>query len=119
VLTQAGLGPALVSLAEESPIPMEVEVSLPTDVVATSEDATYRVVVEALADARNRDASYVVVRVEVEGGELVVEIEDDGSPVAQPPVRVADRVGAAGGILTFDARSDGTGSVMRAVLPCA
>jgi len=119
VLTQAGLGPALASLAEESAIPLEVNVNLPTDVVSACGEATYRVVVEALADARNRGASYVAVRVEADGNDLLTETEDDGSRATQPPVRVTDRVGAAGGTVTGGPRPDGNGCVMRVVMPCA
>jgi signal transduction histidine kinase len=79
ILTEAGLGPALESLAQRSSVPARVasvpDGRLPAPVEATA----YFVVSEALANvAKHAQASSVIVASWVLGGRLVVEVADDG-----------------------------------------
>ena len=112
ILTEAGLGPALVSLAEASPFPIEigglVEERYPSSVEATA----YQVVAEAIDDAAQRGGTHAIVGVTRERDWLVVSVEDDGGTRTSEPIRLADRVGAVGGRLDVGAAS------LRADIPC-
>jgi signal transduction histidine kinase len=105
ILTEAGLGPALWTLADGAPVPVEVgevpEERLPEPV----ERAGYAVVAAAIEEGSGHLA--VTVRRERED----VTITVDG--VRSLPVRIADRVGALGGRVALE---DGA---LRAVIPCA
>jgi signal transduction histidine kinase len=113
VLTEAGLGPALASLADAAPLPLEI---LGTDhrryppAVGTT---AYFVVVEAVDDAARRDADHAAVSVVHNDGRLAVTIEDGGSDRTSPIVALADRVGALGGSLVVEP------TTLRAEIPCA
>ncbi|MGN9845489.1 sensor histidine kinase [Nonomuraea sp. H19] len=93
ILHEAGLGPALWSLADQAPVPVEVG-DVPGERLApAAEQAVYLLVKHAS---------------EVAGGPLSVAVlEEDGTPSLRidgrvPPVpgHLADRVGALGGRLT-------------------
>ncbi len=113
ILTEAGLAPALATLADTGPIPVELgniaDERYPTSV----ETAAYVTVVEAVADASQRGAGYVIVRVQQDDGRLVVDVEDDGSERVSRLTHVTDRVGALGGEVSIEPRT------LRAELPCA
>ena len=112
ILTEAGLGMALGSLAEHAPLPVELG-GLPGERFAPAVERTaYYAVDETLRDAHARGASFASVHAERSGGMLVVMIEDDGRGSESPLVRVADRVGALDG--TAELR-DG---LIRVELPC-
>jgi signal transduction histidine kinase len=107
VLNERGLGGALRSLAERSPVPVELVVPdgrVPGQIAA----ATYFVCAEALANvAKYASASRVTVSVTRADGALLVEIEDDG--VGGADLRrgtglrgLADRVEALGGSLNLE-----------------
>ena len=119
VLSQAGLAAALASLADETPIPMTVVVGdldrLPDDV----ESSAYLVIAEALSAAVQRGAGDFVVRLSLNGPRLLIEIEDDAPPPEAPPIRLVDRIGAAGGGLELISRPPAGGTLLRAALPCA
>ena len=105
ILSEAGLGPALRTLADAAPLPVDVgevpEERLPDPV----ERAAYAVVFAAIEAA----ADHVAVTVRRQGGTITVVVAGVESA---PPVRIADRVGALGGRLSVD---DGS---LRAVIPC-
>jgi signal transduction histidine kinase len=96
VLAAAGLGPALRTLAEGAPIPVDVagaDDRYPDPI----ETAAYLAVSEGVDDALGRSAHRAVVAVAHEDGRLVVTVEDDGSDRAAPMLAIIDRVGALGG----------------------
>jgi signal transduction histidine kinase len=105
ILAEAGLGPAIRSLAERSAVPVRVTASderSPTRV----ETAAYYVVAEALTNVvRYAAASEATVSVERSDGVLLVRVADDGVGGADPErgsgLRgLEDRVAAVGGTLT-------------------
>ncbi len=123
LLTDAGLGPALCSLAERCPVPVVVG-RVPdrrwTDAV---EQTCYFVVSEALANAaKHAGAGQVVVEVREDRGGLRVQVSDDGAGGADPDGSglrgLADRVAALGGELSVRSPR-GSGTRVIATVPCA
>jgi PAS domain S-box-containing protein len=122
VLTERGLGPALQSLADRVPLP--VELVLPTDerLPKRVEAAAYYVVSEALANvAKYAHASAVTVTVARDNGLAVVEVADDGVGGAEPQrgsgLRgLTDRIEALDGTLVVDSRP-GQGTRIHAEIP--
>ncbi len=112
ILAEAGLGPALATLAEAAPVPVEIGAMDGPRYPAQVEATVYRVVAEAVDDAARRDASHVVVDSHRDNGQLVVEIEDDGSWRTTSMAHLADRVGAIGGSLAVGP------AWLRAEIPC-
>jgi signal transduction histidine kinase len=79
VLTDRGLDAAVSALAARSPIPVEVNISLPSRPPATVESAAYFVIAEALTNAaKHSGASLVQVDSRVNDGVLRIEVRDDG-----------------------------------------
>ena len=79
VLTDRGLDAAVSALAARSPIPVEVNISLPSRPPATLESAAYFVIAEALTNAaKHSGASLVHIDGRVTGEVLRVEVRDDG-----------------------------------------
>jgi signal transduction histidine kinase len=123
VLTERGLGPALATLADRAPLPVEVD-GLPVQrFPGQVEAAAYYVVSEALANvAKYADASSVTVKVAREDGRAVVEVADDGVGGANPRrgsglYGLTDRVEALDGHLRIQS-PPGEGTVIRAEIPC-
>ena len=123
VLVEDGLGAAVESLADRSPVP--VSLSAPDTRFAPELEATaYFVVAEALTNvAKYAQATRVRVDIDRRDGVLVVEVVDDGVGGADPDrgsgIRgLDDRVAAAGGRLTVTSRP-GEGTTIRADIPCA
>ena len=124
VLTDRGLGPALESLADRTPIPVELE-RLPADRLPPPvEAAAFYVVSEALANVtKYAEASSVSVSVAQEDGYAVVEVSDDGVGGADPHVGsglrgLSDRVAALEGRLAI-VSPPGAGTRIRAEIPCS
>jgi signal transduction histidine kinase len=113
ILRESGLGPAIRSLVARCPTPTTLELTLDGRLPRQVEATAYFVVAEALANVtKHAAASHVAVRVRTAGGQLVVEVEDDGRGGANAAggsgLRgLADRVAAAGG--RFDLLSGATG----------
>jgi signal transduction histidine kinase len=123
VLTDRGLGPALESLADRTPVPVEFE-QLPADRLPPPvEAAAFYVVSEALANvAKYAEASSVSVSVAQEDGYAVVEVADNGVGGADPTggsgLRgLSDRVAALEGRLAI-VSPPGAGTRIRAEIPC-
>jgi signal transduction histidine kinase len=126
LLTDAGLGPALTSLADRCPVPTVVTVgtAVPAGRLADAVARTcYFVVFEALRNVAVHSfatRAEIVVR-ELEGQVRVV-VSDDGVGGADangPGLRgLADRVAAHGGVLRVRSEPGG-GTRVRAELPCA
>jgi signal transduction histidine kinase len=79
VLTDRGLDAAISAVAARSPIPVEVNISLPSRPPAAVESAAYFVIAEALTNAaKHSGASLVRVDARAVGDTLRIEILDDG-----------------------------------------
>jgi signal transduction histidine kinase len=112
ILADAGLTPALGTLADEAPLPVELGVVTPERFSPPVEAAAYRAVAEAIDDAAGRGATFVSVDVNREGERLLVTVEDDGSDRSSPLIHLADRIGALGGSLEVGQ------TTLRAAIPC-
>jgi signal transduction histidine kinase len=123
VLTERGLGPALQSLCDRAPLPVELE-SLPDERLPKRvEAAAYYVVSEALANiAKYAHATGASVSVVQGNGTAVVEVADDGIGGADPDggsgLRgLTDRIDALDGHLHIVSPAGG-GTRIRAEIPC-
>jgi signal transduction histidine kinase len=121
VLGERGLAVALEGLAARSPVPVELRV--PRERAAPAvEAAIYFTVAEALTNiAKYAQASFARIGVDVEGGELIAEVMDDGiGGAAATPTSglggLTDRLEALGGTLTVDSPA-GDGTLIRACVP--
>jgi signal transduction histidine kinase len=123
VLTDRGLEAAVVAVAERSPIPVELELDLPSRLPDATESAAYFVVCEALANvAKHSRARHAGVGAWQAGDALTVEVRDDGVGGASPGAGgglngLADRVAALGGIVQLSSPPGGP-SVLRVRIPC-
>jgi signal transduction histidine kinase len=112
ILTEAGLAPALATLADEAPLPVELGALPPERFPAAIERTAYLVIDEAIADAAGRGATWLGVRIRRDADRLVVAAEDDGTPRGGRLLHLADRVGAFGG--SFEVAD----TELRAEIPC-
>jgi signal transduction histidine kinase len=113
ILTEAGLGPALETLADEARLPVEIVGSRLDRYPPLVETAAYVVVAEALDDAAQRAATYAGVSIGGDDGQLAISVKDDGFARTSAMANVADRVGALGGRLDLEVNE------LRAEIPCA
>jgi signal transduction histidine kinase len=124
ILTERGLGPALVELTYRGGTPVELALGLEERLPEQVEAAAYYVVSESLANAaKHADATAVKVRVGRENGRAIVEIADDGVGGADGQrgsgLRgLRDRVEALGGRFAL-VSPPGRGTIIRAEIPCA
>jgi PAS domain S-box-containing protein len=122
VLTDRGLGPALESLADRTPLPVTLEQVPQERLPAPVEAAAFYVVSEALANVtKYADASEVNVRIATEDGLAIVEVSDDGVGGADPKAGsglrgLSDRVAALEGRLAI-VSTPGAGTRIRAEIP--
>jgi len=122
VLSDRGLEPALHSLANRAPFPVEISGVPPLRLDEGVEAAVYYVVSESLTNAaKHADASEARVAISTTNEEVVVEISDNGSGGATidrgSGLRgLADRIEALGGRLDLKSPPAG-GTVVRAALP--
>jgi signal transduction histidine kinase len=113
ILNEAGLAPALATLADDAQLPVElgdIESGRQPPAVETT---TYVIVAEAIDDAARRRATFLSAHVHHEGDRLVTTVEDDGTPRSGGLLHLDDRVGALGGVLEIGA------TTLRAEIPCA
>jgi len=113
ILAGAGLMPALATLADAAPLPVEILTEAEGRHPAVVETCAYVLVAEALDDAAGRDARHATVSVVQDSGRLVVTVQDDGTDRTSSMVQLADRVGALDGQLAVEPTR------LRAELPCA
>jgi signal transduction histidine kinase len=113
ILAEAGLEPALETLADGASLPVEIRGAAEGRYPAPVEMAAYVLVTEALEDAASRGATRVSVDAVREDGRLLVTVEDDGTDRTASIESAADRIGAVGG--TLDVRP----TRLRANIPCA
>ena len=125
ILTQAGLVPAIGSLTERCPIPVEVIGELGDVRLAPPlEAALYFVVSEAITNAvKHSRARHVCVSIGRRSELAIVEVSDDGVGGAQLSLGsglrgLTDRVAAVGGRLMVKSDQAG-GTIVHAEVPCA
>jgi signal transduction histidine kinase len=122
VLSDHGLGPALRSLANRTPFPVEVVGAPPERLDEGVEAAIYYVAAESLTNAvKHADASEARVEIATTDAAITVAIRDNGTGSATMEggsgLRgLADRVEALGGDFDLESPSGG-GTVVRATLP--
>jgi signal transduction histidine kinase len=123
ILTEEGLGPALESLAERSPVPVTAAISLDRRLPPAVEATAYFTVSESLTNvAKYAEASSVRVTVmDDDDDRLIVEIADDGVGGADVSKGsglsgLTDRLAALGGDLSVVSPS-GEGTTIRATIP--
>jgi signal transduction histidine kinase len=123
ILSEEGLDAAIQSLAERSPVPVEIAGQAGRPLPQPVEAASYYVVSEALANvAKYAEASMVKVTVNRCERGLRVEVADDGlgGAVARPGSGLeglGDRVAALDGRLVLDS-PPGQGTRVTAEIPC-
>ena len=122
LLTERGLGPALQSVADRAPLPVELDVQLHDRLTPAHEAALYFTACEALANVtKYAGATAASIRAWREEGRIVIEIADDGVGGAEPSrgsgLRgLTDRLEAVGGQLDV-ASAVGRGTTVTAALP--
>jgi signal transduction histidine kinase len=122
ILTDAGLGAAVESLALRAPLPVHAQVDLPERLPRPIESTLYFVIAEGLANvARHAGATRATVRISLTPGNVRAEVADDGRGGAAAErgsgiQGLADRVGALGGTLRVDSLP-GSGTTLSADLP--
>ena len=122
-LTDLGLAGAVRELADAAPVAVTVHADIESALPEIVDTTAYFVVSEALSNvARHAGATRAEVRLSRVGGDLVVEVSDDGRGGADPArgtglTGLADRVAAADGRLLLASPSGGP-TVVRVELPC-
>jgi len=122
VLTQDGLEPALANLADRSPIPVRLRVSVAGRQSAEVEATVYFLISEGVTNAaRHSGASLVEVVAKRDRDGLRVEVADDGvggaDPVAGSGLQgLSDRLSALGARLEVESPLGG-GNRLRTVIP--
>ncbi|HET8971095.1 MAG TPA: ATP-binding protein, partial [Candidatus Nanopelagicales bacterium] len=120
VLTQDGLEAALANMADRSPVPVRLQVSLDRRLPAEVEATAYFVVSEALTNAaRHAKAEVVDVTVSLDHRNLAVEVTDNGVGGADASAGsglqgLADRLAALGASLEVVSQP-GRGTTVRTV----
>jgi signal transduction histidine kinase len=122
ILTDRGLEAAIAALVSRSPIPVRLEVDVPTRPSAPIETAAYFTVSEALANAiKHSQASAVEIKIREAHDVLVTEISDDGRGGADPDggglKGLRQRIEALDGTMRVTS-PDGGPTTVRAVMPC-
>jgi len=122
VLADRGIGAALETLADRSPLTTTVSVDLLERPPAPVETAAYFVAAEAMANAaKHSGAGRIDISVGRNDGRLEVEIRDDGSGGADATgsglAGLRRRVEALDGTLTVQSPKGGP-TTIRAELPC-
>jgi signal transduction histidine kinase len=125
ILTQAGLMPAVQSLAERSPIPVDVKGDVgDTRLAPQLEAALYFVAAEAITNAaKHSHGKRLRVQIGRSRGVATIEISDDGVGGAEMSggsglFGLTDRVAALGGRLVVKS-APGSGTTIKAEVPCA
>ena len=123
VLADRGIGAALATLADRSPVPTTVSADLDARPSAAVETAAYFVAAEALANAaKHSGAGRIEISVTRHEDLLDVEITDDGTGGADAEgsglTGLRRRVEALDGTLTIVSPAGGP-TTIRAELPCA
>jgi signal transduction histidine kinase len=124
VLADRGLCHAVQALALDTPLPTELDITLPGRPPAPVESACYFAVAEALANAvRHSGARRVHIRMQHAQGMLRIEVTDDGAGGADPArgtglAGIERRLGTFDGILAVSSPPGGPTMIVMEV-PCA
>ncbi|WP_264295968.1 GAF domain-containing sensor histidine kinase [Mycolicibacterium baixiangningiae] len=124
VLSDAGLGPALRSLASRSALPLRVRVDVPARLASPVEVGAYYVVAESLTNAiKHARATHAEVTATLANDVLCVSVADDGvggavGRVGSGLIGLQDRVEALGGRLLIDSPL-GAGTRIHCEIPTA
>jgi signal transduction histidine kinase len=122
ILSRGGLGPAIKTLARRSPIPVDLDLDLNSELPESVEVAAYYVIAEALTNtAKYAKASEATVRAVTRDGVLHLTITDDGIGGASPGrgsglIGLKDRVDALSGSLAVSSPAS-RGTTVTAVIP--
>ncbi|MEV7330537.1 histidine kinase [Micromonospora sp. NPDC093244] len=122
-LTDLGLAGAVRELADAATVAVTVHADIDGELPEIVETTAYFVVSEALGNvARHAGATRADVRLTRDGGDLVVEVSDDGRGGADPArgtglTGLADRVAAVDGRLLLSSPPGGP-TLVRVELPC-
>jgi signal transduction histidine kinase len=122
ILTDRGLAFALDALLSRAPLPVAQEIDLPERPPPSVETVGYYVVTEALTNVlKYAKASRATARAYYDGGDVVVELQDDGVGGADESrgsglQGLRDRVAALDGELTVIS-PPGAGTLVRARVP--
>jgi signal transduction histidine kinase len=123
VLTDRGLDAALSAIITRCPVPVTLDVDVPTRPPASVESAAYFVVAEGLTNvAKHAQATRVDLSIVLQNNRLVIHIRDDGLGGADALQGsglsgLADRVSALGGWMRVLSPIGGPTSVM-VEIPC-
>jgi signal transduction histidine kinase len=123
VLSSHGLGVALESLGARAAVPVRLDLDLDGRVPEAVEVAVYYVVSEALTNmGKHAQASSGSVSVQCSGGQMILDVSDDGVGGADPSTGsglsgLADRVEALGGEFSVISPPAG-GTKILAEIPC-
>jgi signal transduction histidine kinase len=124
ILTEEGLGAAVESLADRSPVPVRVTIDHDERLPAPVEATAYFVVAEALTNvSKYAGASSAAVAIARSNGSLLVDVTDDGAGGAtigagSGLLGLEDRVAALGGTIAIESPV-GEGTRLHAEIPCA
>ena len=124
ILTEAGLRPAISTLARRSTVPVHVRIDVDGRLPLPTEVTAYYVVAEALTNvARSARASRVQVDVRRDADGVAIRVRDDGVGGADPRAGsgitgLEDRVRALNGRFRLDSPA-GRGTDLEVWLPCA
>jgi signal transduction histidine kinase len=122
ILSEAGLGPAVKSLARRAALPVRLDLQVAGRLPEPVEAAAYYLISEALANAaKHARASAAHVEVRIDNGSLRLRVRDDGAGGADPAkgsgiMGLRDRVEALGGSMML-ASPPGEGTSVLAALP--
>jgi signal transduction histidine kinase len=122
ILTERGLRAALEALARRAPMAVRIEAPLARRLPEHVETAAYYLVAEALTNAtKYAQATEVVVRLTIAGGQARIEIRDDGIGGAGVHPGgglqgLADRLESVGAHLEVDSPMGG-GTTLSAAIP--
>jgi signal transduction histidine kinase len=119
----AGLAAALKELAGRAPLPVVVHATAERFPDAL-ENAAYFIACEGLTNVvKHAHASRVTMTAEHRSGHLILEVVDDGIGGAALNggtglTGLSDRIAAQGGTMRIESHDDGSGTTLRAELPC-
>jgi signal transduction histidine kinase len=122
ILTNAGLGPALESLAERAPLPVLIVGAPVRRLPARVEETAYFIASEGIANtAKHANASKVEIELRIAENALFMTVSDDGTGGADPDGSglrgLADRVAAVRGVFRLEPQTV-SGTRLSVELPC-
>jgi signal transduction histidine kinase len=123
ILTNAGLGPAVRSLANRSQVPVHLDVQTDRRFPPSVEATAYFVIAEALTNAaKHARGSKATVLIAASDNCLTIDVSDDGvggADLAGSGLRgLTDRVAAAGGSIVVESPPR-NGTHLHLEIPCA